>query len=136
MTVSSPDVSTERLTVLVVDDETALTDSLAVWLSEEYAVRTAYCGEEAIEAYDSSVGVVLLDRRLPDLDGERVLERLRAESGDPAVAILTAADPHFRAEALDSSSFEEYLKKPITREELLAAVARLAALKSDSDSDI
>lgn len=124
---TSPDVSTEELTVLVADDETAFTDSLAVWLSDEYEVRTAYSGREAIEKYDSTVDVVLLDYRMPGLSGDQVFERLRERPGDAHVAILTATDPQFRRETVDSPPFDESLTKPITKGELLAAVERLAA---------
>lgn len=123
----SPDVSTEDFTVLVADDETALTDSLAVWLSDEYSVRTAYSGREAIEKYDSTVDVVLLDYRMPDLTGDQVFERLHERPGNARVAILTATDPQFRRENVESPSFDESLTKPIAKGELLAAVERLVA---------
>ncbi|PSQ47878.1 DNA-binding protein [Halobacteriales archaeon SW_6_65_15] len=57
-------------TVLIVDDEKPITDAYAQWLEDDYTVRTAYSGSEALEKLDESVDVVLLDRRMPDLSGE------------------------------------------------------------------
>jgi CheY-like chemotaxis protein len=127
VTVSSTDVPSERPTVLVADDEAALTDSIAVWLSEYYQVRTAYSGTEALSAYDPSVDVVLLDRRMPGLSGEDVLEELHDRTGDPAVAILTATDVGDAADDLESLPFDEYLTKPVSKSELLDAVGRLSS---------
>ncbi|MFC6825740.1 response regulator transcription factor [Halopelagius fulvigenes] len=117
---------TDERTVLVADDEAAFTDSLAVWLSDEYAVRTAYSGREAVEAYDSTVDAVVLDRRMPGLSGEEVFERLRDRPGDARVALLTATDPHRLREGDDAPPFDEYLTKPVRKDEVLAAVERLA----------
>jgi DNA-binding response OmpR family regulator len=127
VTVSSTDVSSERPTVLVADDEAALTDSIAVWLSEYYQVRTAYSGTEALSAYDPSVDVVLLDRRMPGLSGEDVLEELHEQRGEPSVAILTATDVEDASDDFESLPFDKYLKKPVSKSELLDAVRCLSS---------
>ena len=63
-------------TVLVVDDDRQLADLYAAWLRGEYDVRTAYGGEEAIEAMSGAVDVALVDRLMPRIPGDEVLKRI------------------------------------------------------------
>jgi len=60
--------------VLIVDDEPDLADLYASWLPEQYAVVTAYDGRGALDALDGSVNVVLLDRRMPGMSGDEVVD--------------------------------------------------------------
>lgn len=109
-------------TVLVVDDEPALADGHAARLEADYAVRTAYDGSEALDRLDASVDVVLLDRRMPCLRGEDVLAHIREEAYDCRVAMLTGVEPNF--DILDLG-IDDYVTKPVGREELLDLVERL-----------
>ncbi|WP_338741046.1 response regulator [Haloplanus salilacus] len=115
----SPD---DRPTVLVVDDERDLTDLYEVWLSDDYHVRTAYGGEEALAAHDDAVDVVLLDRRMPDLSGDEVLERLRDQGSDCQVVMVTAVDPDFD---ILEMGFDGYVTKPVDRDQLQSVVERM-----------
>lgn len=109
-------------TVLVVDDERAIVDGHAARLESRYDVRTAYDGREAIEQLDGSVDVVLLDRRMPGLTGEEVLARVRDRDLRCRVAMLTGVEPSF--DIIDMG-FDDYLRKPISKEELLETVDRM-----------
>lgn len=109
-------------TVLVVDDERAIVDGHAARLESRYDVRTAYDGREAIEQLDDSVDVVLLDRRMPGLTGEEVLARVRDRDLRCRVAMLTGVEPSF--DIIDMG-FDDYLRKPISKEELLETVDRM-----------
>lgn len=102
-------------TILVVDDERDLADLYSMWIDDQYDVRTAYGGEEALEMMDESVNVVLLDRRMPDLTGDEVLERIREQGYEARVVMVTAVDPGLDVIELD---FDEYLTKPVSRPEL------------------
>ncbi|HKL29140.1 MAG TPA: response regulator [Natrialbaceae archaeon] len=102
-------------TILVVDDEQDLADLYSMWIDDQYDVRTAYGGEAAIEKMDDSVHVVLLDRRMPDLTGDEVLERIREQGFEARVVMVTAVDPGLDVIELD---FDEYLTKPVSRPEL------------------
>ena len=102
-------------TILVVDDEQELADLYSMWIDDQYDVRTAYGGEEAIKKMDDSVHVVLLDRRMPDLTGDEVLERIREQGFEARVVMVTAVDPGLDVIELD---FDEYLTKPVSRPEL------------------
>lgn len=115
----------EPRTVLIVEDEEELADTFSRWLERDYRVLTANTGEEAIEAMDESVDVVLLDRRLPDFSGGEVLERIRGAGFDCRVAMITAVDPDF--DILDME-FDDYVVKPVLQDDLFDIVDRLLAL--------
>ena len=112
----------EQEVVLVVDDESAITETYADFLEPEYAVRTAYNGEDALAKLDATVDVVLLDRRMPGLVGDDVLEAIREGGVDVRVAMVTAIDPGFDIVDME---FDEYVVKPVTEAELRETVDRL-----------
>jgi len=114
-----------RAEVLIADDEGELADLYAVWLSEEYDVRTAYGGEEAIAKLDG-VDVVILDRRMPEVSGDEVLAAIDEREESPYVAMVTAVEPDFDIVAM---GFDDYLVKPVTREELVDTVDQLLSLE-------
>jgi DNA-binding response OmpR family regulator len=115
-------MSEDTPTVLVVDDVRDLADLYAAWLDEEYQVRTAYGGEEAIEGLDRTVDVALIDRLMPAVSGDEVLEHVRREGFDCRVAMVTAVEPDFD---IIEMGFDEYVVKPIRRDEILEAVESL-----------
>ena len=106
-------------TVLVVDDNRPIADTYAAFVDEDYEVRVAYGGEQALERLDSSVDVVLLDRRMPDLSGDEVLVEIRERALDPRVVMVTAVEPEFD---IVDMPFDEYVVKPVQRGELTAVV--------------
>lgn len=123
----------EATTVLVVDDETAVADAYTAQLQREYDVRTAYGGEEALDAVDDTVDVVLLDRRMPMKSGDEVLDEIRARGVDCRVIMVTAVDPGFD---IVEMPFEDYLQKPVDREDLHGAIQdQLAASEYDEQVD-
>lgn len=113
------DISADDATVLVVDDERDVADLYAFRLEEEYTVRTAYGGQAALDSLDEDVDVILLDRRMPGLTGDEVLQRVREGGSDPRVVMVTAIDPD--VDIVDME-FDDYLCKPVGKETLLEAV--------------
>ncbi len=117
-------MSGKRATVLVVEDERGLADLYAEWLeSAGYRTRTAYRGATALEAADEAVDVALLDRRLPEMQGGEVLDRIRERELGCAVAMVTAVEPE--ADIVEMG-FDEYAVKPVGESELTALVEELA----------
>lgn len=110
-------------TVLVVDDEDMIRDLYATWLAGDHEVREAADGAAALDALDPDVDVVLLDRRMPDLPGDQVLERIRADGFDIPVAMVTAIDPDFD---IFEMGFDDYIVKPVSSDELRDLVETLA----------
>jgi DNA-binding response OmpR family regulator len=109
-------------TVLVVDDEADLADLYAAWLTDEYDVRTAYGGQDALEELDDAVDVALIDRLMPDMSGDEVLSELREAGHDCRVAMVTAVEPDFD---IIEMGFDDYLVKPVRRDELTETVESL-----------
>ena len=111
--------------VLVVEDEPDLADLYAAWLGDEYRVRTAYGGQEALDEVDAAedtVDAILLDRRMPGLSGDEVLAAVRERGLDCRVAMVTAVEPDFD---IIHMGFDLYLTKPVSRSKLLAAIETL-----------
>jgi DNA-binding response OmpR family regulator len=109
-------------TVLVVDDERDIADLYATWLGMEHNVRTAYGGEEALEQVDEDVDIVFLDRQMPTFSGDEVLAEIRDRGIDARVVMVTAVDPDFD---IVEMGFDDYLTKPVMREDLDQAVATM-----------
>lgn len=111
----------ETATILIVDDEPGLADGHAARL-QEHDVRTAYDGREALDALGDEVDIVFLDRRMPGLSGDEVLETARQRGFDCRIVMLTGVEPSVD---IVSMGFDEYLKKPVDRDELHATVQRM-----------
>ncbi len=109
----------EQATVLVVDDEREVADVYGLRLRDEYETRTAYGGEEALTEMDDTVDVVLLDRRMPDIPGDDVLDEIRDRGFDCRVIMLTAVDPGMDILEMD---FDDYLCKPVEKQDLVTAI--------------
>jgi DNA-binding response OmpR family regulator len=108
-------------TILVVDDEESVADGYALRLGSQYDdVETAYGGIEAVQTIEAiDPDIVLLDRRMPDLSGDEVLEEIREDANACRVIMVTAVDPDYDIAAMD---FDDYLTKPIEKEDLFAAI--------------
>jgi DNA-binding response OmpR family regulator len=104
----------------VVDDEKEVADAYALRLRGCCAVETVYDGQSALSAVEESdIDVVLLDRHMPGMSGDEVLQELADRDFGGAVIMVTAIDPGF--DVLDMP-FDDYLCKPIEREDVRAAV--------------
>jgi DNA-binding response OmpR family regulator len=113
--------------ILIVEDETALAETLRRGLTEEhYAVDVVADGREAVDyALAALYDVIILDIMLPGLDGLAVCRRLREAGVDSHILMLTALGAvDDRVRGLDSGA-DDYLTKPFAFRELLA---RLRAL--------
>jgi CheY-like chemotaxis protein len=114
-------------TILLVEDDPAIRDSLAECLAiEGYAVESVTNGLEALRrlARAPRPGLVLADLAMPVMGGAELLKRLRADpalSGMPVV-LMTAALPPGEAGVVGADG---YLAKPFEIEELFAVVRRL-----------
>jgi DNA-binding response OmpR family regulator len=117
-------VDSSDSTVLVVEDEPGLADTYAEGLSEEYDVRTAYSGSEALDYLDDDVAVCLLDRRLPDSSADELLETIDDRCPGCPVALVTGVTPDFDILEME---FDAYVVKPVTNEELRDTVDRVLA---------
>jgi len=111
--------------ILIVDDEEPVLDVLSEYFAGQgYAVQTAASGAAALAAVGRErPDLVLLDVRMPDMDGVEVLRRLRAVDGDLAVIMVTAnEDLGLARETLKIGAFD-YVAKPFDFRYLDRAVA-------------
>lgn len=122
----SDDASNNAGKVLIVEDNQGLADLMAAWLRDEYPVEVAYNGEEALEIFDSTIDVVLLDRRMPGLSGDEVLERIREQEMGVRVVMVSAVTPDFDVIGM---GFDDYMTKPVEEDEIRDVVTRMQTRK-------
>src|SRR5262249_6107444 len=114
-----------RPLVLVVDDDAGLRESLRVILEDDYEVLDVPDGFQALEVVRSyQVDLVLLDIRMPGMDGITVLERMKALDDQIEVILVTAVMEVRSAVAAMKLGAFDYLTKPFEEEEGLSAVGR------------
>jgi two-component system cell cycle response regulator len=123
--------------VLVADDEPMVVDSLALGLrSKGYEVIKAFSGEEAIrKAAEEYPDLILLDVRMPDLDGYEVTRRLKGDVRTlqiPIVLVTALSDAHDKAVGLEAGA-DEFLSKPVDQAELLVRISSILRLKQYSE---
>jgi two-component system response regulator AtoC len=112
--------------ILVIDDDRSICETLELYLAEEgYEVGTAASGTEGLNKFiETSPGVVILDIRLPDVDGFTILEDLRKEDENVKVIMITAHhDMDTTINAMKSGAFD-YIHKPINVDELDMAIKK------------
>jgi two-component system response regulator RegX3 len=114
--------------ILVVEDEDAIADPLVAGLKREgYDVSRVATGEGALDA--SPADLVLLDLRLPDVDGLDVCRQLRERSRVPIIVLTARGEEADRVVGLELGA-DDYVVKPYGLRELIArirAVMRRAA---------
>jgi signal transduction histidine kinase len=122
--------------ILVVDDSPDNVFLIQTILEEEgYAIRTAENGPSALaEIEQSPPHLILLDVMMPGMDGFEVTQRLRQNTSLPFIPILliTAYDQPSVAQGLDMGA-DDFIRKPVEVDELLARVRSLLRLKHSVD---
>ena len=123
--------------ILIADDEAPARARLAALLAKEGADHTivgqAANGPEVLAICERyAVDVILLDIRMPGMDGIQVALALAAQPGSPAVIFTTAYDEHALA-AFDANAID-YLLKPVRPERLHRALARAQALSGEQQA--
>jgi len=106
--------------VLIVEDEDAIAEPLAEGLRREgFGVTRVATGQDALEA--ALPDVVLLDLRLPDIDGYEVCRELRARSDVPIIVVTAKGEEIDRVVGLELGA-DDYIVKPFGFRELLARI--------------
>ncbi|MEX2554660.1 MAG: response regulator [Actinomycetota bacterium] len=117
------------LTALIVEDEGDLRLMTRMILESRpgYAVLEAESGAEALALLDrSEIDLILLDIRLPDMEGWEILERLTEQGRFPEmpVVMVSAHSTPSTAERAMREGVRAYVTKPFTSDELFDAIAR------------
>lgn len=118
--------------VLIVDDELDMRELLSELLTRAgYEVVLATNGREALrELFESRPALVVLDVRMPELDGWETLERVREVSNVPVLMLTAQASELEKVRGLQAGA-DDYLSKPFGRQELVARVAALLRRSSE-----
>ncbi len=113
--------------ILVVDDDDDFRETVAeVLKAAGYPVQEAENGERALEAIrDEQPGIVLLDLKMPVLDGWGVMERMRQDPRSAAVPILILSAYGFEWES-ELTGAQGYIPKSVGMEEIVERVRKAA----------
>ncbi len=112
--------------ILVIDDDSSIRETLDLYLTEEgYEVATAPTGTDGLNMFTQNApDVVILDIRLPDVNGFRILEELREEDENVKVIMITAHhDMESTIRAMKEGAFD-YIHKPVDVNELDIAIKK------------
>lgn len=120
----------EEMNVLVVEDEKLLNWSLASSLSKwGFEVQPVFTGNDALAQIEKSgFDIVLLDYRLPDLDGLAIARLVRKRQPDAVIFLLTA----FQLNELpvDAGLIDSYFNKPLDLQQLHQAIKEIPKLRA------
>ncbi len=120
---TSPGTGIAKSSVLVVDDEYGPRESVAFILSTDFNVETAGSAAEALaKLREKSFEAILLDIRMPGMDGIRALEEIRKIDPLVSVIMLTGYGTLLTAQQAMVGGANQYLRKPPDVEELARAV--------------
>jgi signal transduction histidine kinase len=122
------DTVQDKPAVLVVDDEYGPRESIAFSLSGEFDVDTAERAKEALAKLQArAFAAVVLDIRMPEMDGIRALEELRKIDPHVSVIMLTGYGTLLTAQQAMVAGANQYLRKPPDIPELIEAVRKQTA---------
>lgn len=109
--------------ILLVEDDQDVRALVRILLEDEgYSVVEAGTGTAALELFQSNaIGLVMLDIRLPGIDGFEVCRRLRRSSGVPIIMLTAQDDSHDVVAGLEVGA-DDYVTKPFNDRELVARV--------------
>ncbi|MHB8078424.1 MAG: sigma-54-dependent transcriptional regulator [Candidatus Krumholzibacteriia bacterium] len=112
--------------ILIVDDQESIVFFLEKTLADEgYEVRTATRGRQALQLLEQEIpDLVLLDLKLPDLNGLEVLAALKAQFAGMCVVMITAfGEIETAVQAMKAGAYD-YVNKPINLEQLLVVIRK------------
>lgn len=122
--------------ILVVEDDAAIQNLITTTLeTQQYRFLVAQTREAAIlAAVSHHPEVILLDLGLPDLDGIKIIQKVRTWSKIPIIVISARSEDTDKIEALDAGA-DDYLTKPFSVEELLARLRVTFRRLQDGNSE-
>ena len=114
----------ERPRVLMADDEEGIRESVTLILTGLYDLEYAKDGQEALDKLrQGRFDLLMLDLKMPKLDGFEVMRRLRSEGIHLPIVVLTAYQSVGVAKDATNLGIVEYLPKPFEREHVLRVIA-------------
>jgi DNA-binding response OmpR family regulator len=125
-------------TILVVDDDESLRDTIGVMLEEEgFRVLQAGDGREGFEkALTQKPDLMVVDLRLPEMNGIEVCKQLRAAQNRTPIVVLSAVGEEVDKVLLLEIGADDYVVKPFGRRELLARIRAVLRRTSPETSKV
>lgn len=116
-------MSKEEIKILLVDDEKQFVDTLAERLAMRgFSARVAYDGPQALKAVAEPTDVIVLDLRMPGMDGFEVLRSVKKSNPQVQVIILTGHGGDAEEQTAYRMGAYNFLKKPMDIDELLNSI--------------
>jgi DNA-binding NtrC family response regulator len=117
------------LNVLVIDDEQVICDACRLVLSEKgHTVAHRLTGQQGLRELErGDYDLVLLDMKLPDIDGLRILKIVEEKAPETCFVVMTGYSTMSNAIAAMKLGASDYLSKPFSEDELLATIDQLFA---------
>ena len=114
------------LSILVIDDESVICDACRLVLAEKgHAVDSCLTGTAGLRAIErGTYNIILLDMKLPDIDGTEILKTVRGKTPAPCVIVMTGYSTMSNALQAMKLGAADYLAKPFTDDELIAAIEK------------
>ncbi len=130
-------MSETKATILVVDDEEYIRKLISRILNDAgYAIISAASGKEALEKLGvNEVNLVLLDIKMPEMDGFQTLSLIRKQYNIPVIMVTGMGEVTSVSDAL-SLGADDYVKKPFQARELIARIeAKLRRAKRTAEGN-
>ncbi|NTV51579.1 MAG: response regulator [Candidatus Firestonebacteria bacterium] len=113
--------------ILIVDDNAELLDALQDVLGDEYNLAFAANGREALEKFQACTpAAVLMDYKMPGMDGLETLRHLRHQTKTVPVIIMSAYDEMVLEQDVMAAGANRYISKPFELSTVRSALAELA----------
>lgn len=114
---------TKNIKILLVDDEKSFVDTLAERLAMRgFVARVAYDGPEALKAVEEPTDVIVLDLRMPGMDGFEVLRNVKKTNPLVQVIILTGHGGDAEEQTAYRMGAYSFLRKPTEIDDLLGSI--------------
>ncbi|MBC8414296.1 response regulator [bacterium] len=119
--------SEKKATILCVDDEPDILDSLFDTFMDDFNVKTASCGADALKLFETEdIALIISDQRMPNMEGSELLAKVNEIKPVCKKILLTGyADINAAVDAINKGSVDRYFSKPWDDEELVNTAKHL-----------
>lgn len=119
---SSERRSAEAEKILIIEDEKKISDIVKSYLERDgFNVTVAETGREALKLIKDKFDLIILDLKLPDIDGEEICSTIRKTSDIPIIMLTAKSSEEERVKGLGMGA-DDYVVKPFSPRELIARV--------------
>ncbi|MEK7196967.1 MAG: response regulator transcription factor, partial [Nitrospirota bacterium] len=108
--------------ILIIEDEKKISDIVKSYLERDgFNVMVAETGKEALKLIKDRFDLIILDLKLPDIDGEEICSTIRKTSDIPIIMLTAKSSEEERVKGLGMGA-DDYVVKPFSPRELIARV--------------